>query len=875
MFRSSYHPFITIYLSIMSLALSTPDDFPAFPYSPPYPIQADMMRHLYTAIEKRQVAIVESPTGTGKTLSLLCASMTWLCDEKDRAKRGKLNELDVGTSSSSGEDWVIEQTRERIRRDLEDEEQEYEARLADARKREKALRAKLSARVTKKPRLSESNPVSTVDDDDDFLPEDIDDQEDNISPAVRALMAKLDNRPQQPSDTPTCTKVYYASRTHSQLTQVLPELQRLNLRHVSHFPPPEDSPGRTATKRKFHENGGENEPPARTVALGSRKHLCINEDLRSRAADLDEACRELLGETTARRCPHLPSVMDDHLMNEFRDQILASPKDIEDLANAGRLSNVCPYFGSRRAIRQAELVTLPYNLLLQKSSREALGIDLTNQVVIIDEAHNLISTLLSLSTTRLTFRTLQTSLYQVGIYVSKFRNRLSPQNLLHLKKLAVFLDSLKRYVVEWQQQAINQPQKAEVLTAAELLERLGKRVVGLNMLAIEKYLKASKIARKIAGYAERQAEKELGDGGSSSRNRRSRKGAVPPLHAIEDLLLSIAGAAEDGRISLALDGPKGQEEAVIKYQLLNPAPHFREVVDEARSVILAGGTMSPMADIVNQLFSHVPPERITTFSCGHIIPSANLLTLAVMKGPRGNELEYKASRQTDPSAIDELGQIILNFSHQIPAGMVVFFPSYAFLNRCRETWQTNKILDKFASKKRVFFEPDDNTHVESVLQQYSVAARSPPTESKVKGALLFAVVGAKLSEGLNFSDDLARAVIIVGLPFANLGSAELQERMKYVKRLEEKTGPPTRLPGVKDAAAELYENMCMNAVNQSIGRAIRHKGDWAALLLLDKRYATASISKKLPGWISGELKVAQTFGQAVKELGTFYRNKKQ
>jgi chromosome transmission fidelity protein 1 len=78
------------------------------------------------------------------------------------------------------------------------------------------------------------------------------------------------------------------------------------------------------------------------------------------------------------------------------------------------------------------------------------------------------------------------------------------------------------------------------------------------------------------------------------------------------------------------------------------------------------------------------------------------------------------------------------------------------------------------------------------------------------------VIGAKLSEGLNFADDLARAVIIIGLPFANLGSPELRERMKYVKRLEEKRGLK-KCAGQKDAAAELYENMCMNAVNQTIG----------------------------------------------------------
>lgn len=97
--------------------------------------------------------------------------------------------------------------------------------------------------------------------------------------------------------------------------------------------------------------------------------------------------------------------------------------------------------------------------------------------------------------------------------------------------------------------------------------------------------------------------------------------------------------------------------------------------------------------------------------------------------------------------------------------------------------------------------------------------KAAPGNVRKAGALLFAVIGAKLSEGLNFTDDLARAVVIIGLPFANLASPELRERMQYVNRLEQSRGVK-RLPGVKDAATELYENMCMNAVNQSIGACI-------------------------------------------------------
>jgi len=75
---------------------------------------------------------------------------------------------------------------------------------------------------------------------------------------------------------------------------------------------------------------------------------------------------------------------------------------------SGKLSNICPYFGSRKAIRQAQvclesvpsrqfsgilaaepqLVALPYNLLLSSVARKALGIDVTNQIIVIDEAHS-------------------------------------------------------------------------------------------------------------------------------------------------------------------------------------------------------------------------------------------------------------------------------------------------------------------------------------------------------------------------------------------------------------------------------------------------------------------------------------------------------
>eukprot|EP00878_Enallax_costatus_P025295 GHUV01027059.1.p1 GENE.GHUV01027059.1~~GHUV01027059.1.p1 ORF type:complete len:134 (+),score=23.11 GHUV01027059.1:164-565(+) len=53
----------------------------AFPY-PPYEIQQRLMVNVYEALQHRRIGLFESPTGTGKTLSLICSTLRWLEDER-------------------------------------------------------------------------------------------------------------------------------------------------------------------------------------------------------------------------------------------------------------------------------------------------------------------------------------------------------------------------------------------------------------------------------------------------------------------------------------------------------------------------------------------------------------------------------------------------------------------------------------------------------------------------------------------------------------------------------------------------------------------------------------------------------------------------
>ena len=158
---------------------------------------------------------------------------------------------------------------------------------------------------------------------------------DNISPAIRALLTKyivakfllvtsvqlfplfrIDNGPncgsKQDEPEPTCTKIYYASRTHSQLSQIIPELSKLkqfpHIRTIVHAESdvPNAEPSLLSRKRPNDKKSEEDEPPRwRAISLGSRKQLCINDELRTKRGDLDEKCRELLGG----KSPHLRCIV--------------------------------------------------------------------------------------------------------------------------------------------------------------------------------------------------------------------------------------------------------------------------------------------------------------------------------------------------------------------------------------------------------------------------------------------------------------------------------------------------------------------------------------------------------------------------------------
>ena len=234
----------------------------------------------------------------------------------------------------------------------------------------------------------------------------------------------------------------------------------------------------------------------------------------------------------------------------------------------------------------------------------------------------------------------------------------------------------------------------------------------------------------------------------------------------------------------------------------------------------------------------------------------------------------------------DLGNAILSFAKHVPDGLVVFFPSYSYLDTCIAAWRRRRsasspsspsFWESLSDAKPIFLEQRSQPQsldprmaskeaaVDSVLSAYSSAIAS----GNGRGALLFAVIGGTLSEGINFSDALGRGVVVVGLPFPNPHSAEWKAKSQYISSKATNRGQDG-----KGAARDFYENACMRAVNQCVGRAIRHRGDYAAILMLDRRYSGQRIQAKLPQWIRGSLANGAGVRDVERSLDEFFAGKK-
>lgn len=125
----------------------------------------------------------------------------------------------------------------------------------------------------------------------------------------------------------------------------------------------------------------------------------------------------------------------------------------------------------------------------------------------------------------------------------------------------------------------------------------------------------------------------------------------------------------------------------------------------------------------------------------------------------GTPFNFSHYNRDDPNLIADLGESLLKLSEITPGGILVFFPSYQMIQNYYDEWINCGIIDRLSEFKGVYMEPRQHSQYIYVIQSYYQDIYSG------KGAIIFAVCRGKISEGLDFCDDAARAVCLIGVPY--------------------------------------------------------------------------------------------------------------
>ncbi|GIX65097.1 chromosome transmission fidelity protein 1 [Babesia caballi] len=237
---------------------------------------------------------------------------------------------------------------------------------------------------------------------------------------------------------------------------------------------------------------------------------------------------------------------------------------------------------------------------------------------------------------------------------------------------------------------------------------------------------------------------------------------------------------------------------------------------------------------------------------------------------QGVALVYDSNSRERQRELSVLCRIVEVLAAVVPNGIVCFFASYNFLQKFRAVFEQSPEKVNVLKTKALFFETQEKG--KTIFAEYSKQAFS-------KGAILFAVYGGSQSEGVDFADGLARLVLLVGQPYPPDG-IKLQLRRDYFRSRSalQLELPKQRREIYATLANEIKTILCYKSINQSIGRAMRHKDDYAAIVLLDARYTDARAQRLLPCYVTQALQNTSEHGNKAfsrnvlkNNLTEFYR----
>ncbi|CAK6438056.1 unnamed protein product [Pipistrellus nathusii] len=863
-----------------------------------YPSQLAMMNSIVRGLNSKQHCLLESPTGSGKSLALLCSALAWQqslsgkpvdeslskkaevllsCSCTCHSKNFTNDDMNEGTSRHFNSPSTPPSERNGTSSPCQDSPEKT------------TLAAKLSAK---------KQAFIYKDEDDDFQVEkkrfrslettqqirkrhcfekEVHHFDTKVTPGkptkLSSPLRKINSfSPQNPSghcsrcccstkqgnsqDSSNATKkdhggkskipkIYFGTRTHKQIAQITRELRRTAYSRVP------------------------------MTILSSRDHTCVHPEVVGNF-NRNEKCMELLDGKNGKSCYFyhgVHKISDQHTFQTLPGMYEAW--DIEELVSLGKKLKACPYYTARELIQDADIIFCPYNYLLDAQIRESMDINLKEQVVILDEAHNIEDCARESASYSITEVQLRFARDELDCMVNNNIRKKDHEPLQAVCcSLINWLEANSEHLVERDYES-----SCKIWSGSEMLLNLHKMGITTATFPI--------LQGHFSAVLQKEEKILLVHGKEKTRE-------IPVISASTQIMLKglfmvldylfrqNSRFADDYKVAIQQTyswinqtdisdkngffvPPKNKKRSrqktavhVLNFWCLNPAVAFSDINGKVWTIVLTSGTLSPMKSFSSELGVTFTIQ----LEANHVINNSQVWVGTIGSGPKGRNLCATFQHTETFEFQDEVGALLLSVCQIVGQGILCFLPSYKLLEKLKERWLSTGLWHNLELVKTVIVEPQggEKTDFDELLQVYYDAIKC---KGEKDGALLVAVCRGKVSEGLDFSDDNARAVITIGIPFPNVKDLQVELKRQYNDQHSKLRG---LLPG-----RQWYEIQAYRALNQALGRCIRHKNDWGALILVDDRFRSnpnryiSGLSK----WVRQQVQHHSTFESALDSLAEF------
>lgn len=642
---------------------------------------------------------------------------------------------------------------------------------------------------------------------------------------------------------PEHRKIVYCSRTMSEIEKALIELQKLMDYRSSELGYVEDFRG---------------------LGLTSRKNLCLHPEVRQerKGAVVDEKCRRLtngqlklklesegVSHEQMMQTPDELGLCSYHEKLYDYDQHDLLPQGVysfESLLEYCKKEGTCPYFTVRRMISFCNVVIYSYHYLLDPKIAERVSKELSrDSIIIFDEAHNIDNVCiesLSLYLTDDTMKRASRGANKLADAVDEMKaqdseklqneyeklveglrqneiareedlfmaNPVLPKDLLdeaipgNIRKAEHFISFLKRFI-------------EYLKTRMKVLHVISETPVSF----LQHLKELTFIDRKPLRFCSERL---------SLLVRTLELADVEDLNALKDIatFATLVSTYETG-FQLILEPFETEGSTVpnpiLHFTCLDASIAIKPVFDRFSSVIITSGTISPL-DMYPKMMNF---QTVIQESYTMTLARRSFLPMIVTKGSDQVSISSRFEIRNDPSVVRNYGSLLIEFSKITPDGMVVFFPSYLYMESIISMWQSMGVLDEVWKYKLILVETPDAQETSLALETYRKAC------SNGRGAVLLSVARGKVSEGIDFDHHYGRTVLMIGIPFQYTELRILKARLEFMRdHFQIKENDFLSFDAMRHAA-------------QCLGRVLRGKDDYGIMVLADRRFARKK--NQLPKWI--------------------------